>query len=579
MKKLISSIIAMVLAVTISIPVQARDFVPEGVNPDTSDEIAVMVKDAQQSWISLLFKETTPKLAETLGNRWCLSLVTESCAEKGGLLRGYSILPVCVGDATNCIEDVQIYSSNSPKVSAVNDPNISKGFTFSGDSTRGIPDGDQPSLWNAPGVPNADGETKYVVSVGLTYALEDGVNATIRNFSATVFPVVELTGSNYFPSRIDTRDEDGVTWYNHDNGERGTNDGCVLTDNGKCWARTEFNPDTRVGLSLRLTNQVSGWLHGRVDDAVISVEPIDKSSSRVTVDAAPMDIPVLYSIVNQASLKPATLDNLKNGSSGGQFRGNRWAIIESDGFWTRGIVTEVASGANDTAAATYTSWRISSLQNSWLNDKCFDSKSELLGLITTNALAYSGFTPEWDGTSLNYQVAGLHYAPDGKVQLGSYNLIMRSDVARCMYGFSKAPISATVAVVGTGDQNIATTIVSEKDGWLKLAAEGFTFSEKEIQVKVTQAQNKTLTKFSGSTRTLTSKQKAEIKAVVTKAKGNPKFICTGVYVNARDKVTALKRARAACDYAKSLDKDHSYWAQAKQSKAKSYDAKVMIVSK
>jgi hypothetical protein len=50
-------------------------------------------------------------------------------------------------------------------------------------------------------------------------------------------------------------------------------------------------------------------------------------------------------------------------------------------------------------------------------------------------------------------------------------------------------------------------------------------------------------------------------------------------VNAKDKVTALKRARAACDYAKSLDKNHSYWSQAKQSKAKSYDSKVMIVSK
>jgi hypothetical protein len=98
-------------------------------------------------------------------------------------------------------------------------------------------------------------------------------------------------------------------------------------------------------------------------------------------------------------------------------------------------------------------------------------------------------------------------------------------------------------------------------------------------VKLSQPQNKTLTKFSGSSRTLTSKQKAEIKSVVAKAKGNPKFICTGVYVNAKYKVTALKRARAACNYAKSLDKNHSYWAQAKQTKAKSYDAKVMIVSK
>jgi hypothetical protein len=455
---------------------------------------------------------------------------------------------------------------------------VTKGFTFTGDSKRGIPTGDQPSLWNAPDVPNVDGSTKYVVSVNLHFSLEDPNQATIRSIAASVFPVVELTGSSYYPARIETRVENGVTMYSRNNGES-SNEGCVLTDNGKCWARTEFTPGTKVELSLRLTNQVSGWLHGRLDDASVSVDALDASNSRLVVDASPVEVPILYSVVKQSSLKPDTLVDFRYGPGGFDSLGNRWALMDSDGFWTIPRMTEIASAANDKAVASYTSWRISSLQDSWLNDKCFDSKSELLGLITTNALAYSGFTPEWDGTSLNYQVAGLHYAPDGKVQLGSYNLIMRSDVARCMYGFSKAPISATVAVVGTGDQNIATTIVSEKDGWLKLAAEGFTFSEKEIQVKVTQAQNKTLTKFAGSTRTLTSKQKAEIKAVVTKAKGNPKFICTGVYVNSKDKVTALKRARAACDYAKSLDKDHSYWAQAKQTKAKSYDGKVMVVSK
>jgi hypothetical protein len=163
--------------------------------------------------------------------------------------------------------------------------------------------------------------------------------------------------------------------------------------------------------------------------------------------------------------------------------------------------------------------------------------------------------------------------------LGTYDLLIDSEIARCLYGFTSAPVSATVTIVGTGDQNVATTIVSEQDGWLKLAAYGFTFSEKEIQVKITQPFSKTLTKFSGTAKTLTSKQKAEIKASVTKAKSNPKFICTGTYVNLSSKSTALARARATCNYAKSLDKNHSYFAQAKQTTAKSYDAKVMINSK
>jgi hypothetical protein len=37
-----------------------------------------------------------------------------------------------------------------------------------------------------------------------------------------------------------------------------------------------------------------------------------------------------------------------------------------------------------------------------------------------------------------------------------------------------------------GAKTTATTVVSEKNGWLKLAAYGFTFSKKTIKVKITK---------------------------------------------------------------------------------------------
>jgi hypothetical protein len=65
--------------------------------------------------------------------------------------------------------------------------------------------------------------------------------------------------------------------------------------------------------------------------------------------------------------------------------------------------------------------------------------------------------------------------------------VMRSDVARCLYGFSKAPLNAKVSVVNNkGERFTATTVVGEKNGWLRLAAYGFTFSQKTIKVKITQ---------------------------------------------------------------------------------------------
>jgi hypothetical protein len=104
-------------------------------------------------------------------------------------------------------------------------------------------------------------------------------------------------------------------------------------------------------------------------------------------------------------------------------------------------------------------------------------------------MAYTGDIPDWDGKALSYQVAGMHLESDGSsVVRGSYDLVMRSDVARCLYGFSSAPVSATISVVGEGGENkVATTVVSEKDGWLKLAAYGFTFSSPTISVKLSQA--------------------------------------------------------------------------------------------
>jgi hypothetical protein len=59
-----------------------------------------------------------------------------------------------------------------------------------------------------------------------------------------------------------------------------------------------------------------------------------------------------------------------------------------------------------------------------------------------------------------------------------------------LYGFSNAPLSATISVTGGADKTIATTVVSEKNGWLKMAAYGFTFSNKTIKVKVTKAKPK-----------------------------------------------------------------------------------------
>jgi hypothetical protein len=109
--------------------------------------------------------------------------------------------------------------------------------------------------------------------------------------------------------------------------------------------------------------------------------------------------------------------------------------------------------------------------------------------VTTNATQYSAGPPTLDKVegTLNYVVAAPHYDPRDKDFKGSYDLVMRSDVARCVYGFSKAPINATISITSDdGTPQVATTLIGERNGWLYLQAKNFEFSAPVIKAKLTQ---------------------------------------------------------------------------------------------
>ena len=121
------------------------------------------------------------------------------------------------------------------------------------------------------------------------------------------------------------------------------------------------------------------------------------------------------------------------------------------------------------------------------NNNCLNDKSKVIGIVTTNSMGYEGGSPSFSKGTLSYKVAGMHFLPDGStLATGTYDLVMRSEVARCLYGFSSAPVSASVSITGSDQTSVATTLVNEKDGWLKLAAYGFNFSNPVIRVRITQ---------------------------------------------------------------------------------------------
>jgi hypothetical protein len=163
--------------------------------------------------------------------------------------------------------------------------------------------------------------------------------------------------------------------------------------------------------------------------------------------------------------------------------------VEDNASWVKALTR----AAGDRAAGITTVWNYSTLP-SWArgNSPCLSDSSRVIGIVSTNAAVYDGKAPLFQNGFLNYQVSGMHYLPDGFTKArGTYDLVMRSDVARCLYGFPRTPLSATVQVVNDrGSKTFATSVVGEKDGWLKLGAYNFTFSNKTIKVKITKAKAK-----------------------------------------------------------------------------------------
>jgi len=97
-----------------------------------------------------------------------------------------------------------------------------------------------------------------------------------------------------------------------------------------------------------------------------------------------------------------------------------------------------------------------------------------------------------------------------------------------------------------------------------------------------QVAQKTLAVFLGSVTTLTSQQKAQVKAAVEANPDAEKFICTGIRYYSQPmsvNIMVRKRAKAACDYARQLNPELSTWYQNKPTQARSYAGKVLLTVK
>jgi hypothetical protein len=474
----------------------------------------------------------------------CSSLNDPACASARGSLRYVALLPPCtVPNQLDCIAELGSVGADGTRSAG----SFSRYFPtsgrhdFSGDPNLFLPTGAPPSMWTLPAIPHSGGSS-YFVKVGVIGQERDSTNGGFKttDFSIDITPAVIVPDPNVpiggKPNGHGSEDDDRPGFYELPDGEPkkdengdslpisthiglagyGGNDyfDCLLGAEAQCVKRESFPGDVTLFIRVRLSSSPKGWLHGRISEPNIAINSIagTKSGIEISIQAKTVRVPVVSTSTAFADL-PAPLQQaysatggFEGASAGTRRPSNNLALLSPE---VRNAISSPASYSSvgmkeliawlpyikDTATANISKWTVRSLSESEMQSagKCLTNNQQLNGLVMTNATQYSSGPPTFNSAegSLNYQVAAPHYTSGGNVFLGTYDLVMRSEVARCIYGFSKAPLNASISVIDDGGvTTTATKLVSERDGWLRIAAYGFGFSNPMIKVKLTQSGSK-----------------------------------------------------------------------------------------
>ena len=513
---------------SISIARPANGVVEE---PPKPGYVGVDFTDLTYETTSYLITEATAQRTEDRSiNPLCGSVNDAKC--KGKLLSFNAIMPLCA-DTTdmNCVVSLEAIDGMGRRF-----PAQSKGYypsaaltSFAGDPNLHIPSGAASGVWTLPGARHCGG-TDYGVIFSAEGSYGDGnAVAGINNIQIRLSPISIVSGSNTEVAAAigsgpgcDTANQgiwlcekDGWANKNAENASLVPDWDSWHSIAGNCAVKFPFPKDFRFRVTVRTNLLNTGWLHGRLADPRVQMSKVP-NGSEINVEAAPVEVSSVVAFIpwkDLSSEEQATYD------SQGMYRcpdgnhlGNRGGLGPDPA--TRSTITQASSSGEcsmlllktwfphiaDKATESRSIWSLRNLgpesqSNSVASaemNTCFNDSSSVAGLVTTNSTTYLAGPPTFNKTEgvLTYKVSSPHFSPDESVFRGTYNLALRSDVARCIYKFTSAPISASIEVVNeNGSEQVATTSMVEKNGWIYLSASGFTYSSPTLKVKFEQAQS------------------------------------------------------------------------------------------
>jgi hypothetical protein len=452
----------------------------------------------------------------------------------------------------NCISEIFALDANGKKLTVgpasvfpTNNPQA-----FAGNKALNVPRGSGAALVSIPEAPHAGGD-KYLIKTTLSAGRTDDQTTFQTPRLGASISAVKIIDGDFFDLATDTntakydqvgRIQVGTTQTKPIDARPSKL--CVAASTTQCAIPYSLPKEISFGFSLRLNTNLSGWLHGRMKNAVIDYKTTD-GVTNLSVTANPISVPVIDVWSKSDDLSDAHVAAYLNQFWGGEahhypLSNETGGLPITDAEKTREGMRNISfkhiNGsfskssmdnfllwlpiAKDKAAVMPTLWRLGTMTDNGSGQvsDCLSKEKALAGVVTTNSTMYIDGPPVFKDNTLDYKVASTHFEPDGTtVFKGSYELIMSSSVARCIYSFTSAPISATVSITSeNGQANAATTVINEKNGWLTLGAYGFTFSSPTVRVQLTQ---EAVAPTPSPSPTATTKPIATKKTTITCVKG------------------------------------------------------------
>lgn len=368
------------------------------------------------------------------------------------------ILPKCLSTSdTNCLDEVLFYKRGRSKLVAEY-LGEAPGISMPARVDLNLPRSGEAQLFT-PAV-NSGAKGNFSVKVVQQFYFDSAQKKyQFSNFSIFVQPYTTEISEGIPQQSTSSYDTSKYAW----------------SGDGVLGRISRFEDDIRVSVSIRIPKGEGGWFSGRVQDPIVNLTS-NRNSNDLTIDAQPVTVPKIQAWV-PTEQKTSLMEKLK--MSAGVSHG-----IESGFDDSVNWVEQLKPFAKEQSTSEETVWVVRSTPTGSL---CFPG-SKISGFVTTNAMAYSWNPPVLKDGFLDYQVAGMHKSSTEELTKGTYDLVLSSETARCLYKFSSAPISATVSIIGDSSESrvIETTVLSERNGFLKLAAYGFTFSSPVVRVKLEQ---------------------------------------------------------------------------------------------